>query len=176
MSNMEPMSAKHKVTVWIGTRKGAFRFRSKDRKKWDVDGPHHRGTEINHIVADPRNPSVIYATVNSGWFGPHLHVSRDGGKSWQLSENGLEMKSVPDQALKRLWHIEPGSADEPGVVWLGADPGALFRSEDWGANWEEVSSLTAHSTRERWQPGAGGMCLHSFQSLGKGRLIAGISA
>jgi len=170
------MGAKQRVTVWIGTRKGAFRFRSKDRKKWDVDGPHHRGSEINHIVADPRNPTVIYATVNSGWFGPHLHVSRDGGKSWQLSEKGLELKSVPDQSLKRFWHIEPGHADEPGVVWMGADPGALFRSEDWGASWQEVASLTAHATRDKWNPGAGGMCLHSIQSLGQGRIIAAISA
>jgi photosystem II stability/assembly factor-like uncharacterized protein len=170
------MGAKQKVTIWIGTRKGAFRFRSKDRKKWDIDGRHHRGSEINHIVADPRNPDVVYATVNSAWFGPHLHVSRDGGKSWKLSEKGLELKSVPDTALKRLWHIEPGHANEPGVVWMGADPGALFRSDDWGASWQEVASLTAHATREKWQPGAGGMCLHSFQSLGQGRLIAGISA
>jgi len=170
------MATKQKVTVWIGTRKGAFRFRTKDRKKWDADGPHHRGGEINHVVVDPRDPKVIYATVNSGWFGPHLHISRDGGKSWELSEKGLELKSVPDQSLKRFWHIEPGHADEPGVVWMGADPGALFRSDDSGVSWQEVASLTAHATRDRWNPGAGGMCLHSIQCLGKGRVIAAISA
>jgi hypothetical protein len=172
------MAAKSKpiVTLWVGTRKGAFAFRSHDRKKWEVDGPHHPGSEINHVVQDPRNPDIVYATVNSAWFGPHLHISRNGGKTWKLSEAGLELKSVPDASLKRYWHIEPGHADEPGVVWMGADPGALFRSDDWGKSWSEVASLTAHPTRAQWSPGAGGLIIHSIQCPAKGRVIAAISA
>ncbi len=164
------------TTLWIGTRKGAFRATSKDRKSWKIEGPYHPGNEINHVVADPRDPRRVYATVNSGWFGSHLHASADGGKTWKPSEKGLELSGVPDQSIKRLWHIEPGHADEPGVVYVGADPGALFRSRDWGQTWEQVSSLTLHPTREKWMPGAGGMCLHSIQCLGKGRVIAAISA
>ena len=83
---------------------------------------------------------------------------------------------MKDASIKRVWHIAPGAADEPGVVWAGADPGALFRSKDWGENWEQVSSLTLHPTREKWMPGAGGMCLHSIQPLGKGRIVVAISA
>src|SRR5262249_33605719 len=66
--------------------------------------------------------------------------------------------------------------DEPGVVYAGGDPGALFRSNDWGASWSEVESLTDHPTRAQWTPGAGGMCLHSIQCLGKGRIVVGISS
>ena len=164
------------LSLWIGTRKGAFVFRSKDRKAWKIEGPHFRGAEVNHVAADPREPKRVYAAVNSAWFGPHIHASSDGGKTWKLSESGFQLSGVKDASIKRVWHIAPGAADEPGVVWAGADPGALFRSQDWGENWEQVSSLTLHPTREKWMPGAGGMCLHSIQPLGKGRIVVAISA
>ena len=164
------------VSVWVGTRKGAFKFRSSDRKKWSVEGPFFRGMEVNHVAQDPRSPNRFYAAVNSAWFGAHIHASEDGGKTWKVSEEGLAVKCLPETSLKCVWHIEPGAADEPGVVYAGCDPGALFRSSDWGKSWEEVTSLTTHATRSRWQPGAGGMCLHSIQCLGGGRMIVAISA
>ena len=165
-----------RIAVWIGTRKGAFVFRSTDRKNWDVDGPFFKGWEINHVVQDPRDPKRLYAAVNSAWFGPHIHASTDGGRTWKLSEKGLELKSVPGAKLARVWHIEPGASDDPKVVWAGLDPGALFRSGDWGRSWEEVKGLNNHATRDKWQPGAGGLCTHSIQCLGKGRMIVAISA
>jgi hypothetical protein len=165
-----------KLTVWIGTRKGAFAFSTRNRKTWSTDGPHFRGSEVNHVSQDPREPKRMYAAVNNAWFGPHIHASTNGGKTWKLSDEGLQLKCVPNESLKRIWHICPGHTDEPGVVYAGADPGALFRSPDWGKSWEEVTSLTAHPTRAKWTPGAGGMCLHSIQCLGKGRMIVAISA
>jgi len=165
-----------KISVWIGTRKGAFAATSRNRKTWNLDGPHFRGLEVNHVSQDPRDPKRLYAAVNSPWFGPHIHASTNGGKTWKLSEKGLELKCIPNESLKRVWHIAPGAEDEPGVVYAGGDPGALFRSSDWGKTWEEVTSLTAHPTREKWTPGAGGMCLHSIQCLGNGRMLVAISA
>ena len=164
------------IAVWAGTRKGAFVFRSRNRKTWSVEGPFFRGWEVNHVARDPREPNRYYAAVNSAWFGAHIHASEDGGKSWKLSEAGLAVKSVPESSLNRVWRIEPGAADEPGVVYAGGDPGVLFRSGDWGRTWEEVESLTAHATRPKWHPGAGGLCLHSIQCLGGGRMIVAISA
>src|SRR5258708_10212599 len=105
------------TTLWIGTRKGAFRARSKDRKTWTIVGPMLRGSEINHVVADARRPKRVYGTANSAWFGAHLQASDDGGKTWKLAEKGLELKGVPNESVKRIWHIEPGPADEPGVVY-----------------------------------------------------------
>jgi ligand-binding sensor domain-containing protein len=148
-------TGKPKLNLWVGTRKGAFVFRSNDRKRWDIEGPFFRGAEINHIVQDPRNRDIAYAAVHTLWFGPHLHVSRNGGKTWRLSDAGLEMKCVPETSLKRIWYIQPGHAEEPGVVWVGGEPGALFRSDNWGQNWHEVPSLTAHPTRSQWQPAMG---------------------
>jgi len=181
------------IRIWVGTRKGAFAFTSKDRKKWDCAGPFFNGQEVHHVTQDARDPKRHYAAVGNAWFGPHLHASTDNGNSWQISEKGLEVKGItakswqvtekgmelkdlPDATLKRIWHIAPGASDEPGVVYLGADPGVLFRSGDNGANWEMVSGLCNHPTREKWTPGAGGMIVHSIQCLGKGRLIVGISA
>jgi hypothetical protein len=168
--------ARPNLTVWIGTRKGAFAFSTRNRKTWSVDGPHFRGLEVNHVSQDPRKPNRLYAAVNSAWFGPHIHASTNGGKSWKLSEKGLDLKCIPDQSVKRIWHIRAGHADQPGAVYAGADPGALFRSGDWGETWEEVPSLTNHPTRAQWNPGAGGMCLHSIQCMGRGRMAVAISA
>ncbi len=164
------------VTLWVGTRKGSFVFRSKDRRRWTTEGPHFRGSEVNAISQDPRDPKRVLAAVNSAWFGPHIHASNNGGRTWKLSERGLDLKSVKGESLKRVWQIRHGHADEPKVVYAGGDPGALFRSEDNGASWREVKSLNTHRTRKRWNPGAGGMCLHSIESLGDGRLVIAISA
>jgi photosystem II stability/assembly factor-like uncharacterized protein len=187
------MPGKVPVRIWVGTRKGAFVFSSKDRKKWDSHGPFFAGQEVHHVAQDPRDPKRHYAAVNNAWFGPHLHGSTDNGKTWQVSEKGLELKGVmgkswevsekgmemkenSEATLKRLWHIAPGADDEPGVVYVGADPGALFRSGDNGTNWEMVMGICNHPTRAKWTPGAGGMMVHSIQCLGKGRVIVGISA
>src|SRR5580704_5129469 len=123
--------------VWIGTRKGAFVFTSKDRKKWASEGPFFCGQEVHHVAQDPRDPGRLYAAVGNAWFGYHLNASTDGGKTWKVSENGLTMAGEKT-SLNRIWHICAGASDDPGVVWLGADPGALFRSPDNGENWEVV--------------------------------------
>ena len=187
------MARQPAVRIWVGTRKGAFVFTSKDRKKWDCDGPFFSGQEVHHVAQDPRDPKRHYAAVGNAWFGSHVNASTDFGKTWQVSEKGLEvkgitgkswavtekgmeLKEIPDATLKRIWHIAPGADDEPRVVYLGAEPAVLFRSGDNGANWEMVRSLSDHPTRVKWTPGAGGLMVHSIQCLGKGRLIAGISA
>ena len=165
------------LQVWVGTRKGAFVFSSGDRKKWKTEGPFFAGEEVHHVAQDPREPRRIFAAVGNAWFGYHLRRSEDGGKTWALSEEGLSVAgSLPGESLKRIWHIAPGAADDPGVVWLGADPGALFRSADNGSTWEPVSGLTNHASRGKWNAGAGGMMVHSIQPLGKGRIVVGISA
>ena len=164
------------ISVWVGTRKGAFVCRSTNRKSWDIDGPFFKGWEVNHVATDPRDPKRVYAAVNSAWFGPHIHASENSGKTWKPSDEGFALKSLPDAKLARAWHIEPGHADQPGVVWAGADPGLLFRSEDWGKNWQEVTSLNTHPTRAQWTPGGGGMMVHSIQCVAKDSIVVGVSA
>ncbi len=170
------MPASSSVTIWVTTRKGAFSFTSKNRKSWDVAGPHFPGEEVQHIAQDPRDPKRFYAAAGNAWFGPHLYASANRGKTWKLSEQGIGLKEIPDATLKRFWTITPGATDQPGVVYMGADPGVLFRSPDHGANWELIPGLSLHSTRDKWNPGAGGMMVHSIQPLSGGRIIVGISA
>jgi photosystem II stability/assembly factor-like uncharacterized protein len=63
--------------------------------------------------------------------------------------------------FKRVWHLEP-SLDEPGTVYAGVEDAALFRSTDGGESWNEFPGLRGHGTGPKWQPGAGGMCLHTI--------------
>jgi hypothetical protein len=63
--------------------------------------------------------------------------------------------------FKRVWHLEPSLTD-PDTVYAGVEDAALFRSTDGGENWHELSGLAGHGTGPKWQPGAGGMCLHTI--------------
>jgi hypothetical protein len=69
--------------------------------------------------------------------------------------------TTPEQVVK-VWNIEPGHADEPGVLYAGVQPAALFKSTDRGESWVLNESLYDHPHRGKWNPGAGGLCLHSI--------------
>ena len=63
--------------------------------------------------------------------------------------------------FKRVWHLEPSLSD-PETVYAGVEDAAIFRSTDGGNNWQELPGLRGHGTGPKWQPGAGGMCLHTI--------------
>ncbi|HEX6090410.1 MAG TPA: exo-alpha-sialidase [Gemmatimonadales bacterium] len=161
------------VRVLVGTRKGAFVLTADGtRKKWNVSGPHFAGWEIYHVKGSPVNPDRIYASQTSGWFGQLLQRSDDGGKSWEPvgnefaydGETGTHQwyDGTPHPwEFKRVWHVEP-SLTEPDTVYAGIEDAALFRSKDGGKSWQELSGLRKHGSGPHWQPGAGGMCLHTI--------------
>lgn len=165
------------VLVCVGTAKGLFLFTGKGRKGWRARGPFLKGREINHAVYD-RRMGRVFATSNNVFFGSEIAWTSDLGKTWQTAE--ASPKFAPDSGLKldRIWHIEPGRTGEEEVLYAGVAPAALFKSDDGGHSWKEVDGLTAHPTRERWQPGAGGLCLHSIQldPSSSRRMFVGISA
>ena len=161
------------VRVLVGTRKGAFILTSDaQRKNWDVSGPHFAGWEIYHVKGSPVNPNRLYASQSSGWFGQLIQRSDDGGATWEPVGNEFVYDGVPGThqwydgtqhpwEFKRVWHLEP-SLTEPETVYAGVEDAALFRSTDGGKSWHELSGLRQHTTGPSWQPGAGGMCLHTI--------------
>jgi photosystem II stability/assembly factor-like uncharacterized protein len=161
------------VRVLVGTRKGAFVLTSDGkREKWDVSGPHFAGWEVYHVKGSPAEPQRLYASQSSGWFGQLIQRSDDGGKTWDQMGNKFEYDGVPGThqwydgtphpwEFARVWHLEPSLTD-PDTVYAGVEDAALFRSVDGGQEWQELSGLRDHDTGPQWQPGAGGMCLHSI--------------
>ncbi len=161
------------VRVLVGTRKGAFILTSDGKRdKWEIDGPHFAGWEIYHLKGSPADPNRIYASQSSGWFGQVMPRSNDGGKTWETMDNKFVYDGVPGThqwydgtahpwEFKRVWHLEPSLTD-PDTVYAGIEDAALFRSTDGGKSWEELSGLRKHGSGPRWQPGAGGMCLHTI--------------
>jgi photosystem II stability/assembly factor-like uncharacterized protein len=165
------------VSILAGTRKGLFLLRGDGKRRdWRLDRPRLEGWEVFHAIVDDRT-GAIFACTNHAAYGPVVHRSTDGGETWQRSE-GLGLPETSELTLEKTWHVEPGHPSQPGTLWLGAAPGALFRTDDGGTSWEPVRGILEHPTREKWMPGAGGMCCHSIQidRSDPSRLYVGISA
>ena len=162
------------------------------REKWEVSGPHFSGWEIYHMKGSPVDPNRIYVSQTSGWFGQIIQRSDDGGKTLHQPgtpagqetapggmPKGESNKFVYDSAkapltthqwydgtqhpweFKRVWHLEPSLTD-PETVFAGVEDAAIFRSTNGGKDWKELPGLRGHGTGPKWQPGAGGMCLHTI--------------
>ncbi|MHA6795895.1 WD40/YVTN/BNR-like repeat-containing protein [Pseudonocardia bannensis] len=178
-----------RVRVLVGTRKGAFVLTSDGkREEWDVNGPHFAGWEIYHLTGSPAEPDRLFASQSGGWFGQVIQRSDDGGTTWQPVGNEFTYDGVPGThqwydgsphpwEFARVWHLEPSSTD-PDTVYAGVEDAALFRSVDGGQTWGELSGLREHGSGPHWQPGAGGMCLHTIllDPRDPGRMFAAISA
>ncbi len=164
--------------LYVGTRKGGFIFSSNlNRKRWKLEGPFFAGQEVHHLVRDPRD-GRLWAAVNNAWFGSDLQVSANGGKKWQKASNGLGFAPERNLTLKRIWRIAADRESRPQTLWCGVDPGALFRTDDGGKNWQEVPGLNQHATRDLWNPGAGGLMVHRIvpDAEKAERIYVGISA
>jgi len=146
------------VRLFVGTRKGLFTYDSEDRLEWSLAGHDYGGWVVNSIDHDPAT-GATYAAVNSVVHGPLVSRSSDGGATWSHSGNGLTYGEGGPE-LTAVWSVKAGIA--PGVVYAGADPAGLFRSEDGGETWSEVPALRGHPTAEHWYPGAAGLILHTI--------------
>jgi hypothetical protein len=162
-----------RVRLLVGTQKGMFVLNADGRRKeWTVDGPYFGGWEVYHVAGAPSEPSRLYASQSTGWFGQLIQRSDDGGKSWQPVGNAFTYQGTPGThqwydgtphpwEFARVWHLEPSPTD-PDTVLAGAEDAALFRSTDGAATWSEIPALRTHPSGPGWQPGAGGMCVHTI--------------
>jgi len=176
------------VRVLVGTRKGAFILSSDaKRKKWDVAGPHFAGWEMYHLSGSPADPDRIYASQTSSWFGQVVQRSNDGGETWEPVGNKFAYDGTPGThqwydgtqhpwEFKRVWRLEP-SLHDPDTVYAGVEDAAIFKTTDGGKSWSELPGLRS-AKGELWQPGAGGMCLHTIvlDPKRKDRMFVAISA
>ena len=178
-----------RVRVLVGTRKGAFVLTADGkRERWDVSGPHFGGWEIYHLKGSPADPNRIYASQSSSWFGQVIQRSSDGGKTWETVGNKFTYEGAVGNHLwydgtqrpfefARVWHLEP-SLDDPDTAYAGIQDAALFQTTDGGQTWRELPALRNHPSAAAWQPGAGGMCLHTIllDPSHPGRMFIAISA
>jgi hypothetical protein len=175
------------IRVLVGTKKGAFILTADGKRQdWEISGPHFAGWEMYHLKGSPVDPNRVYASQTSGWFGQLIQRSDDGGKSWNTP--GGEPMPAPGEfpkgesnkfvyegevgthkwydgtqhpwEFKRIWHLEPSLTD-PDTVYAGAEDAALFKTADGGKTWKELPGLRG-AKGHLWQPGAGGMGLHTI--------------
>ena len=162
------------------------------RENWDVSGPHFAGWEIYHLKGSPADPNRLYASQiqrlvrpddpalerwrqNLGDPGGGMTTGPGGMPSARAINLSTTRRPKPASPtthqwydgtqhpweFKRVWHLEP-SLDDPDTVYAGVEDAAIFRSTDGGQSWHELSGLRGHGTGPSWQPGAGGMCLHTI--------------
>lgn len=148
----------------IGTGKGLFLATSDDdRRTWRLSGPHFPMTGVYAIGIDKRrgHPRLL-AGVTSSHFGPSVATSDDLGASWrEPDEAPLAFPADTGATLRRVWQLVPGPSDQPGLVYAGTEPSALFRSVDGGVTYELVRGLWDHPHREHWGAGYGGQAIHT---------------
>ena len=178
-----------KVRVLVGTKKGAFILTADGRRQnWEVSGPHFAGWEMYHLKGSPADPNRIYASQSSGWFGQIIQRSDDGGKTWNTPGSSPEDLKGPEGfpkgesnkfvyegevgkhmwydgtqhpwGFKRVWHIEPSLTD-PDTAYAGVEDAAIFKTTDGGKSWQEMAGLR-QAKGHLWQPGAGGMAVHTI--------------
>jgi hypothetical protein len=150
--------------VLVGTTKGLFTLRSgADRDRFELAGPLFPGEEVYATCIDDRSGTtrLFTGSVSNHW-GPVLRRSDDLGASWSEDEQAaLRFPPGDDASLARIWQLACGPADQPDVLYAGVEPAALFRSDDGGGSFSLVRGLWDHPHRPQWEPGGGGLCLHT---------------
>jgi hypothetical protein len=143
-------------TLYVGTRKGLFTVQRRGGR-WICGEPAFLGDPVTAVLHDRRD-GTLHASLNLGHFGVKMRRSEDGGRTWQ--EHATPSYPVqPDGAagpawkLQLVWTLEPGGAEEPGVLWAGTIPGGLFRSTDRGETWSLVKPLWEMKERLDWMGG-----------------------
>ena len=154
------------VLLLVGTMKGLFLLRSPGGKRtsWDLGGPHFPGNNVYALAYDARGGRRrILAGNHSFHFGAVIQSSDDFGRSWTGPEaSGVRFPEDAGVSLKQIWQIRPGRPEEPDFLYCGVEPAALFESKDGGMSWSLVRGLHNHPHRPRWEPGGGGLCLHTI--------------
>jgi len=162
-----------RVLVTIGTKKGLFVAEGgKTRGKFALRGPFGPGVAVYTTLVDTRRKPTIYASSCSPFFGMKIMRSTDLGKTFPETASAPAFPKDDGRALINIWSLEPGS-DEQDLL-CGVEPASLFESRDGGDSWQLVAGISNHEHARKWQPGNGGLCLHTILRDGN-RVHLGIS-
>jgi photosystem II stability/assembly factor-like uncharacterized protein len=142
----------------VGTKKGLFVLEGEPGQEFEAVARAFAGEPVEYALRDSRS-GRLFAAVTNAFYGPKIFYTDDPAGEWQQAE-GLALPEAGEHALERIWVIVPGEDD--GLLYAGGDPGVLFESRDGGASWALNEALWKHRLDEDWQPGGGGLCLHSI--------------
>jgi photosystem II stability/assembly factor-like uncharacterized protein len=142
----------------VGSKKGLFVLRGEGLNGFDVAARAFEGSVVEFAMRDPRS-GRYFASVTSGFFGPRLMWTDDPTGEWETAK-GPAFPEGEDTTLDRIWVVTPGEAD--GVLYAGVAPAALFVSTDGGESWSLNEALWQQRVDGDWQPGFGGLALHSI--------------
>ena len=152
------------VVILVGTQKGAFLvWSNSSRKQWRIDGPHFRGESVYALALDQRagRRRLLAATRSMHW-GSVIRSSDDFGRTWSAPDRqNVRFPEDSGLSLVQVWQICT-TAPEADRLYCGVEPSALFESRDGGDTWTPVEGLLKHEHRPQWQPGGGGLCLHTI--------------
>ena len=169
------------VVVLVGTSKGLFTLTAgRGRETWRLQGPWFPGEEIYSAALDTRNgrTRLLVGATSSHW-GPSVYRSDDLGASWvEPEQRTVAFPEGAGAAVARVWQLQLAGDAQPDVVYAGVEPAALFRSDDGGETFQLDENLWNHEHRSQWQPGGGGLCLHTIvpDPTGGPRLGIAVSA
>ncbi len=158
----------------VGTKKGLFVLDGDGGGPLEVTARAFAGQSVEYAMRDPRSGRYL-ASVTSWFYGPKVWTTDDPAGEWEQSE-GIELPEGEEKALERIWVIAAG--EEDGLLYCGGDPGCLFESRDGGATWSLNRGLWDKPERPDWNPGGGGLCLHTIVPWpgDPSRLMVAISA
>ena len=157
----------------VGTPKGAFLMEGDaQRQSWSLRGPLCEGWPIHDLSVEPASGAIL-AAGGSPWYGPAVFRSDDRGETWTHSSEGLTYGDDGPK-IATIWNVTAAH----GSIWAGVEPAGLFRSDDGGSTWTHVSGLRDHPSQPTWQPGGGGLILHTIvpHPTDPARMWVGISA
>lgn len=162
-----------RVILCIGTKKGFFVAESTGaRDQFELRGPFGSGVAVYSALIDGRGTPQIYASSCNPFFGMKVLRSADLGKTFGETKSAPAFPKDDGRALANIWALEAGGDDND--LWCGVEPASLFRSDDGGDSWEMVQGISNHEHAPQWQPGNGGLCLHTILRDGD-RMHLGIS-
>jgi len=151
-------SARSKVALLVGTKKGGFILKADGaRRSFELQGPFFLGNSVHHIVLDPRDRRTLLLAARTGHLGPTVFRSTDLGKHWKEATRPPAFAKVPEgekgRVVNHVFWLAPGHASEPGVWYAGTSPQGLFRSTDGGDSWESVTGFNDHPMYRAWTGG-----------------------